>query len=85
MRNGIDDARLNGRLEVACEPNSRVGAKSKLMDDPVPLAKEVPNMYWMISSRLIPMWTLYVRATEMEVGRQEGDHRDSILGWSECR
>jgi len=53
MRSEIGDecnSRLNGRLEVACEPNSRVGTESKLVDDPVPLAIKVAKMYWMVSS-----------------------------------
>ena len=61
-------------MEVACEPNGRVGTKSKLVDYPVPLAIDVPEMYWMASSRSIPMWTLHIWASEIEVEGREGDH-----------
>ena len=47
------------------------------MDDPVPLVIDVPEMYWMISSRLIPMWALHVRASEIEVTGLDEVHRDS--------
>jgi len=63
-------------LEVACEPNSRIGTKSKLVDHPVPLTIDVPEVYWMVSSRAISMWTLHIRACEVKVKGCKRFHRD---------
>ena len=76
MRMKIEsNSRLNGGLEVACEPNSGEGTKSKLMDHLVPLVIDVPKIYWMISSRSVPKWILRARATETEVKHGWSDHR----------
>jgi len=50
---GIRDhnsSRLRGRLEVGCEPNCGIGAESKLINHLIPLAIDIPEVYWMISS-----------------------------------
>ena len=62
-------------MEVACEPNSGVDSESKLVDHPVPLAIDVPEVDWMVSSRLISVWTFHIRAGEVEVMGCEGFHR----------
>jgi len=74
---GRSNSRLNGRLEVACEPNSRAEAKSQFVDDPVPLVIEVAKMYWMVSSRSVPTWILHCWDREIEF---DGGHRGS-QGW----
>ena len=72
---------MNGRLEVACKPNSRVGAISQFVDDSVPLVIEVAKMYWMVSSRSVLMWTLHFLDSEIEVPGREGGHQDSRVVW----
>ena len=67
-----NELRLNGRLEVACEPNSGERTISELMDHLVPLVIDIPKMYWMIPSRSILMWILRAHAAETEL-----QHRDS--------
>jgi hypothetical protein len=64
-------------LEVACEPNGRVGTKSELVDHLVPPAIDIPEVYRMVSSRLVSVWTLYVRVIEGKVEGCEEFHRDS--------
>jgi len=59
---------------VACEPNGGVGTESKFMDDSVPLAINVPEMYRMVSSRSVPMRILHLRASEIEVKGRQGVH-----------
>ena len=68
------DSRLRSRLEVACEPNCGVAAKSKLIDHPVPLAINVSKVYWVVSSRSILIWTLQVwaRAVKVKGGLHQG-------------
>lgn len=58
-------------MEVAREPNRGIGTKSKLVDYPVPLGIDVPEMYRMVYSRLIPVWTLHIWAGEIEVKWRE--------------
>ena len=72
-----DDSRLSGRFEVACEPNGGIGTESKLVDHPVPLAIDVPEMDWVVSSGSISMWALHVWASEVKVESCEGFHWDS--------
>ena len=50
-----NDSRLGRRSEVAGKPNSGVEAEPKLVDHPVPLVVNVPEMYRMVSSKLIPI------------------------------
>ena len=64
-------------MEVACEPNGRVGTESELVDHPVPLAIDIPEVYRMVSARLVSTWTLYVRVIEGTVEGCEEFHRDS--------
>ena len=61
-------------MEVAREPNSGVSTKPKLMNHPVPLGIDVPEMYWMVSSRSIPVRTLHIWAGEIEVKGRESVH-----------
>ena len=44
------------------------------MDYPVSLTIDVPEMHWVISSRLISMWALQTRAGEVKVERFECNH-----------
>ena len=75
-----DDSRPSSRLEVACEPNGRIGAEPKLVDYPVSLGINVPEMYWMVSPGLVSMWTLHIRAGEVKVEGCEGLHcQDSVM------
>jgi len=60
-------SRLSGRQEVACEPNRRMGAESKLIDHPVPHVIDVPKVHWMVSSILIPAWILQARTTKVKL------------------
>jgi hypothetical protein len=62
-------------LEIACEPNGRIGTKPEFVDYPVPLAIEVPEMYGTVSSRSISMWALHIRTSEVKVEGCEGFHR----------
>ena len=69
-----DNSRPSGRLKVTGELNSRVAAESKLMDHPVPLAVQVPEMYRMVSSRSVSTRTLQLRASGVKVKEWEGSH-----------
>lgn len=45
------------------------------MDHLVPPAIEVPEMYWVVSSRPISMWALRIWASEVKVKGCEGFHQ----------
>ena len=75
----VNDSRLNSRLEIAREPNSGVDTEPKLVDYPVPLMINVPEMYRMVSSKSIPTWTFHSVPNEVKVPRRGGFHWDSRM------
>jgi hypothetical protein len=64
---GENDLRLSGGFEVACEPDSGIGTKPKFMNHPVPLVINIPEVYWVVPSRPISVWTLQSGSGEVEI------------------
>ena len=70
-------SRLRCRSDIACEPNCGIGAESQLIDHLVLFAIDISKVYWMVSSRMIPNWTLQTWAGEVKVLGFQGLHRGS--------
>ena len=62
-------------MEIACEPDGGIGTKPKFVDHSVPLVVDVPEVHWVVSSRLVPVRALYFRTSEIEVTGCEAFHR----------
>ena len=64
---------MSGPLKVARDPNSGIGAESRLVGHPVSIAIQIPEMHRMVSSRLISSRILYyIRTGEVKVIWLEG-------------
>ena len=72
---------MSNRLEVACKPDRRIGAKPELVDYSVPLVIDVTEMYWVVPSWLVTVWAFRVWTSEIKITRGEGFHRNSGMAY----
>jgi hypothetical protein len=56
-------------MEVACKPDSGIGAKPKLVDHPVPLVIDVTKVHRVVSPWSISVWAFHFWASEIKVER----------------
>ena len=65
---------MSGAFDVAGKPNSGIGTESKLVDHLVSPVIDIPEMYWVVSSRPISIRILHIRASKVKAAASEGCH-----------
>ena len=71
---------MSGPLEVAREPDGRIGTVSKLVDYSVSLIVDVPEVHRMVSSRSVSVRALHTWTGKVKVLGCEWFHRrDSAM------